>query len=165
MVKSRFSCLQQIVWLALSLVLLTACPAQAVQVHGPPEGLYVHQMAHVLFAIAMIFLIYTLHMHPVGHCQGWKYLKISLFFFLLWNINALVVHSLGIKLPEGAITGKNLMDQALSGPLTWQRWLFYITRNDHLLCVPAMWFMMLFLKNSYHEAVNEKKEREVCKKK
>ncbi len=159
--------LLQPAWLAMTvigLIMMTAGTAQAVQVHGPPEGIYVHQMAHVLFALSMIFLIYTLHVRPLGQCQGWKYLKLSLFFFLLWNINALTVHSLGIHLPEGAITGTNLFNQRLEGPLTWQRWLFYITRNDHLLCVPAMWFMMLFLKNSYHEAVNERKEKEACSK-
>ena len=140
----------------------TAGTALAVQIHGPPEGIYVHQMAHDLFAAAMIFLIYTLHKHPLVRCPGWKYLKISLFFFLLWNINALIVHSLSLHLPENAITGTNLLNQRLNGPLTWERWLYYITRNDHLLCVPAMWFMMQFLKTFYHEAVNDKREEEVC---
>ncbi len=140
----------------------TSGNALAVQIHGPPEGIYVHQMAHDLFAAAMIFLIYTLHRHPLVRCPGWKYLKISLFFFLLWNINALTVHSLSLHLPEHAITGTNLLNQRLQGPLTWERWLYYITRNDHLLCVPAMWFMMRFLKTFYHEAVNDSRDSEVC---
>lgn len=136
--------------------------AHAVQVHGAPEGIYVHMMAHILFAAAMFFLIYTLQRHPLVRCPGSPYLKLSLFFFLLWNINAMVVHILGLNLPENAITGASLFTQRLEGPLTWQRWLYYITRNDHLLCVPAMWCMMLFLRTIEKEARNGKRNVEVC---
>jgi hypothetical protein len=146
-------------FLGLSLVLAFAGNAAAVQVHGPPEGLYVHQMAHTAFAAAMVFLFYMLYRHPLGTCEGWKYLKLSIFFFLLWNIDTLLVHALGSMLPSDAVQGTSLWDQRLVGPLDWKKVLFYITRNDHFLCVPAMAFMVLFLRTFYLEQLNACKER------
>jgi hypothetical protein len=145
------------------LVLLSVQDAHAVQVHGPPEGLYVHQMAHIAFALSMIFLLYMLNRRPLGDCAGWKYLKFSIFLFLLWNIDTLVVHYLGIRLPGNAIQGGSLFSHTLTGPDAWQLILFYILRNDHFLCVPAMAFMLMFLRTFYMEHLNAQCERDVDK--
>jgi hypothetical protein len=156
--KSTFRLLRYLLWSA-SIVLALSGNAVAVQVHGPPEGLYVHQMAHMAFAAAMVFLFYMLYKHPLGTCEGWKYLKLSIFFFLLWNIDTLLVHALGTMLPNDAVQGTSFWNQRIVGPLDWKRVLFYITRNDHFLCVPAMAFMVLFLRTFYMEQLNACKEK------
>jgi hypothetical protein len=47
------------IWLGvLSFIIFDPRPTLALQTHGPPEGLYVHQLAHVLFAVALLFLIW-----------------------------------------------------------------------------------------------------------
>lgn len=139
--------------------------AQAIQVHGHPEGLYVHQMAHITFALSMIFLLYMLNKRPLGNCPGWRYLKFSVFFFLLWNVDTLIAHALGVELPAEAIKGTTLLEKTLVGPFDWKRTLFYITKNDHFLCVPAMIFMVMFLRTFYHENLNAMKEETELEKK
>ena len=39
------------IWSALLLVAVIPTPAHAIQTHAAPEGLYVHQVGHVLFAL------------------------------------------------------------------------------------------------------------------
>lgn len=148
--------------LLFSLELLVTPSAWAVQVHGPPEGLYVHQMAHVGFALSMVFLLYMLHVRPLGDCAGWKYLKISVFFFLLWNIDSMMAHALGTWLSGDAIQGSSMLNHMLVGPEDWRLVLFYITKNDHFLCVPAMIFMFMFLRIFYVEHLNNIHEVETC---
>jgi hypothetical protein len=48
--------------------------ALAIQTHGHPEGLYVHQMAPVLFAGAAIFLIYRLQREGLWQVRGFRLL-------------------------------------------------------------------------------------------
>ena len=129
-------------------ILIFANPAHAVQVHGPPEGLYVHIIAHIFFSSAIIFLLYLFKRHPPGKGPPWRFLKLSLFMFLLWNIDTLIVHILSIGIPEAAIhMPKDIFEHALLPPITIKEILFYILRNDHLLCVPAMLFLVLSLKS------------------
>ncbi|HID97366.1 MAG TPA: hypothetical protein EYP57_04145 [Thermodesulfobacteriaceae bacterium] len=122
--------------------------AAAVQIHGPPEGLYVHQMAHCIFAAAMIFLIYLLSKYPPGKGTAWKYLKISLFFFFMWNINALIVHSLDVRLPDDALfKTADFWKNRLNPPLTLERWVYFVTKHDHFWCVTAMFFLVISLRS------------------
>ncbi|HEJ83889.1 MAG TPA: hypothetical protein ENO11_03010 [Desulfobacteraceae bacterium] len=121
--------------------------ARALQVHDSPEGLYVHQMAHLFFAAALVFLLVLIHYRPIGKGKAWGYFKLSLFFFLLWNIDTFGVHWLTLRLPEGAIiNGGSLMEHQLAGPLTLERLAYYFGRLDHLFCVPGMWFLVLSLR-------------------
>ncbi len=129
------------------LVLLGAAPAMAVQTHGPPEGYYVHQMAHLFFAGALAFLLYLLQVRPVGTGRAWSYFRLSLFFFLLWNIWTFAAHWLADLLPsEALVTTGSLWDHRFSAQLSVTNLLYYITRFDHLLCVPGIWFLLQSLK-------------------
>ncbi len=126
------------------------CPseARAVQIHGPPEGLYVHMMAHVFFTASILFFFYWLRKHPVPEGKGWRYLKLSLLFFLLWNLDTLMIHILSIRLPEEALSRPSeIWHHRLMPPITWERFLYYVGRFDHLFCVPAIWFLVQSLKS------------------
>jgi len=130
-----------------AVLLLLPPSARAVQIHGAPEGLIVHEMAHFFFGAALVFLLFILYRRPIGTGPGWRYFKFSLLFFLVWNIDTVMVHWLSLRLPEDAILGgSRLWHHRLSGPLDWERWLYYLGRFDHLLCVPAMLFLVLSLR-------------------
>ncbi len=132
----------------IAMLFLLPDRALAVQVHGPPEGLYVHNMAHVFFSAALIFLLYILYRYPVGHGPAWRYLKTSFILFLLWNIDTLSVHILSVRLPADAITrNPDIWQRYLRAPISLERWFFYMGSFDHLLCVPAIFFLVLSLKH------------------
>ena len=136
----------------VAIYLLFAKPAFAVQVHGPPEGLYVHIIAHIFFSSAIIFLLVLFKRYPPGKGVPWRYLRFSLFMFLLWNIDTLVVHFLSIGIPEAALhMPEDIFQHSLLPPFTVKEILFYILRNDHLLCVPAMLFLVLSLRSFLRE--------------
>lgn len=122
--------------------------AQAVQVHGPPEGVIVHLLGHVFFTAALLFLIYILSKYPIDSSKAWKYFKISIFFWLIWNIDTFMEHILALRLPKEAIlTGTDMIHRRLAGPFDLERILFYIGQFDHFLCVPAMWSLSMSLRH------------------
>lgn len=137
----------------LALMLLLPTPSLAVQIHGAPEGLYVHMMAHLFFSAALVFLLCILQRRPPSKSSAWRFLKLSLFFFLLWNIDTLIIHWLSLRLPDNAfITDNALWLHRLRGPMDFERWLYFFGRFDHLLCLPAMWFLALSLNKFCLEA-------------
>lgn len=131
------------------LFLLTAAipsPAWAVQIHDHPEGYVVHMMAHIFFSAALIYFLYMLYKNPPGSGLAWKHLRLSLLLFLLWNIDTFTVHWLTLHLPDTAIiAGSNLTKDAVRVEISACSLLYYLGRFDHLLCVPAMWFLMCSL--------------------
>lgn len=136
--------------IVLLFLLLLPHLAYGVQIHSAPEGLYVHQMAHVFFAGAMIFLFVYLKKYPLGHDVAWRYISLSLFFFFLWNINALVVHTLEIYLPGDAIIeGTGFWDRRLGPPFNLNKWIYFVTKHDHIWCVPAIFFLFLGARSLY----------------
>lgn len=138
------------------LVLLTAPPVMAVQVHGPPEGYYAHQLAHSFFAAALVYLLYLLHVRPVGKGKAWSCFKLSLLFFLLWNVWTLTEHWLSNQLPaEAFATSGSLWEHRFVPQLNFANLLYYITRFDHLLCLPGIWFLMQSLKTFCKDIARE----------
>lgn len=141
---------------AFLLALLTTIipsPAWAVQIHGHPEGYIVHMMAHIFFSAALIYFLYMLHKRPPGSGSAWRHLQLSLLLFLLWNIDTFTVHWLALRLPDTAIVaGPNLTKDVLRMEISARSLLYYLGRFDHLLCVPAMWFLMCSLIDFCSEA-------------
>ncbi len=135
--------------LALVVLLLWARPAWAVQVHPAPEGLIAHMLGHVLFTAAIVYFLYLLYRHPPGDRPGWKYLKWSLIFFLLWNIDAFTVHALALKIPNEAIYGENIFEARLLPPWNWVKILYYFLSFDHFLCIPEIIFLFLAMRSFY----------------
>lgn len=150
----------------LLVCLLLLCwhtPAWAVQVHGDPEGYLVHQMGHFFFITALIFLLYVLIKRPPGTGKPWLYLKISLVLSLLWNVDTVLVHWLAYRLPDEAFLaqGGSLLDDRLALTAYWPWLLYYIGSFDHLLCVPASWFLTLSLRGFCAEVAGRQGQAEV----
>ena len=75
--------------------------ALALQPNGPPEGLYVHQIAHVLFAGAMIFFLLQMKGKVMPGLPGFRLIRLVCVLLVLWNLNAFVGHSAEVYLsPE-----------------------------------------------------------------
>lgn len=124
-------------------LLLFADSAFATQTHGEPEGLYVHQMAHVFFIISMGSLEFWLRQRDLVREQGWKYLQFAAILFILWNLDAIMVHFLDEHLHILGITKVDFWHiriESLQGQYGLGV-LYYLLKLDHLLCVPAMFFL------------------------
>ncbi len=129
----------------------------ATQAHGGIEGVVVHQMAHIVFVGAMALLIYWLRQHGLVVNKGWRQIQYAAVFFLLWNINAFIVHFLEEQV--------NILDMAQIGPwhlrlqaqpaFEWSAWLYYAVKLDHLICVPAMICLYVGLKRLLEAPVSE----------
>lgn len=127
----------------------------ATQTHGGLEGLYVHQLAHMFFAFAMGLLIFWLRKWRLTISVGWRYIQYAAWFFIAWNVDTVASHWI--------MEQSGLIDVEIIPPLQiritpvegWQ-WLskiYYLTKLDHLLCVPALVFLFLGLKRLLHTAL------------
>jgi hypothetical protein len=124
-------------------LLLWAAPALATQTHGAPEGLYVHQLAHVFFIVSMGSLEFWLRQRNLVLEPGWKYLQLAAILFILWNIDAMMVHLMDEHLDIMGITKVDLWNirvESFQGQYSLAL-LYYLLKLDHLLCVPAMFFL------------------------
>jgi hypothetical protein len=120
----------------------------ATQGHGGIEGVYVHQLAHIYFVISMGGLIYWLRIRKLIRQRGWKLIQLSAFFFLLWNLDALLVHLLDDQLKLIRVQPIENWKILIGGPYASKllRLIYYFAKLDHLLCVPAILCLYLGLK-------------------
>jgi hypothetical protein len=118
----------------LCTLLCDAGPALAIQTHGPPEGLYAHQIAHLGFLVAMVYIWFRTR-HREG--EGWRLIRLSFVFFAVWNINTFITHSVSVTLDPAKFQG-------YMGPLPKYfvarsviDIYFFLGKMDHFLCIPA----------------------------
>jgi hypothetical protein len=129
-------------------LLCWSTPAWAVQPHGVTEGPVVHLMAHLLLFVALLLLLYVLHTRPPDSSLPWRSLKLSLLFFLFWNVDHLFIHGVaGSMSSDVRGVGTTLVGDYFVGPRTLLNLFYYLGRFDHLLCVPALWFFTSALRD------------------
>jgi hypothetical protein len=122
---------------------MAASPALATQTHGAPEGLYVHQLAHLFFIVSMGSLEFWLRQRNLNLEKGWKYIQLAAILFILWNIDTMAVHFMDEHLNILGITKVDFWHiriESLQGQYSLSI-LYYLLKLDHLLCVPAMFFL------------------------
>jgi hypothetical protein len=129
--------------LFLFVALLLPQAAWAVQQHGGAEGLVSHQIGHLLFIFGMFFLLYRLHI-SVQSGPGWKEFKLFVWLIICWKFLTFYGHwhwelidPAKLLTMSGKTTGF-----MISGPMDL---LFYFSRLDHLLLVPAFLFLLIAL--------------------
>jgi hypothetical protein len=151
-----------IVWTVLFIWLFLPATAYATQTHGGLEGLYVHQIAHLFFTLSMGLLIYWLRKRGLVTRKGWRYIQYAALFFIAWNLDAFFSHWLLEQ--SGFISVENIQGVQMRITLVkGHRWLaeiYYLTKFDHLLCVPAMLFLLLGLRRLYRASLLEKPHQE-----
>lgn len=133
---------------AVSSLLILADPALATQTHGQPEGLFVHQMAHFFFIVSMGSLDFWLRQRNLIKQPGWKYIQLAAVLFIVWNLGAATVHFMDEHLDILGITKLGLWHLQIESYQGYSAFavLYYILKLDHLLCVPAMFFLYYGLK-------------------
>jgi len=134
--------------LSFMLLFFWSVPAWAVQAHGQAEGPVVHLMAHLLLFVALLLLLYVLHTRPPDTGLSWRSLKLSLLFFLLWDLDHLFIHWFaGEMYADIRDSGVSLVGDYFVGSRTLLNLVYYLGRFDHLLCVPALWFFTSSLRD------------------
>jgi hypothetical protein len=141
---------------ALSLIALLFIPdtrlAYAVQEHTAGEGYIVHQSAHILFLLAMIYMIVVLGKPLLARLAGWRYIRIAAFFFLLWNLDTLVSHAAEALLGprEGYMHGSSMHVTSIEAAV-----YYYARLIENFFLVPAFLFMALGLARLKKQLIQE----------
>lgn len=143
----------------LLVVLAIPGDAGALQVHGEPEGLYVHQMAHLHYIFALGYFYWDIR-RTAFTGRGWRYLQMFCILMTCWNILAFIGHLAGALLdPKALHQTDSYLETMLLSPLTTHKFLFYITKLDHLIYVPALFFLYLGLRSFYRSVAGSEQGR------
>lgn len=129
--------------LAAAALLLLPMDAHAIQLHASSEGIITHQVGHLFFLFSMVILIFMVSGKGLDNLKGWRFIQYSAFFFILWNLDAVLAHFLDnqihvVKLENISLSQVKIVTHNDSAVLAW---VYYVLKLDHLLCVPAMFFL------------------------
>ncbi len=150
------------IWFFLLLIIAIFLPrdALALQVHGEPEGLYVHQMAHLFYILALVYFFWDIR-RTAFTGRGWHYLQLFCVLMIFWNLLAFGGHAAGVFIyPEELSQTDCYLQVRLLGPFTVHKYLYYFARLDHLICVPGLFFLFLGIR-SFYKSVTKTSESEV----
>ncbi len=143
-------------------VILFPGHAHAIQLHLTSEGIITHQMGHLFFLVSMVALIFTLSGKGLDKQKGWRLIQYSAFFFILWNLDAILGHFLDNQIHAVKIENLSFsrMRMEVHNDSSLLYWLYYLLKLDHLLAVPAMLLFYGGLSSLVREQRNlpEKKE-------
>ncbi len=141
--------------LAALCLILWPVSAWATQTHGGLEGLFVHQLAHLFFALSMGLLIFWLRKWRLTVSVGWRYIQYAALFFIIWNLDTMASHWLLEQ--SGLIEVQNIsglqMHLITADGWQWLSGIYYLTKLDHLICVPALIFLFLGIRRLLHTAL------------
>ncbi len=135
----------------IALLLFTPGTSLAFDLLWETQGSYVHQMAHIVFAVAMVFLIYEIKGSELKGRPGFPCLFWACVLLVWWNLDAVLGHALDWTLTSPVILGQGLDRQLLMG--NWHDWGYYVTQVTHfLLPLPAFYFFYRSLKRFNQES-------------
>ncbi|MEW6290066.1 MAG: hypothetical protein AB1545_09450 [Thermodesulfobacteriota bacterium] len=137
------------------LYLLQTADAWALQSHGEPEGLYVHQMAHVLFMGALAYLYWHTRRTTSLTSKGWRYLRLFCFLLFFWNLMAFTGHEFSVRLSPDDLIDIGTWREQLAPPIGLFKIIYFIVKMDHFLNVPALLALFISLRTFYLEAKAE----------
>jgi hypothetical protein len=140
--------------IALVLLMEPDC-AEAFQSHPAPEGLYVHQFAHIVFMITMGFLAYWLQYNQLIRERGWRLIQLACLLLILWNMVAFVGHWVETHIPDTSVVGEPDWSQRIRLDVHPMIPLYYMLKLDHLVSVPAMIALFLGIRSLYKQALAE----------
>ncbi len=144
--------------LLLAVFLVFPSHALALQSHAAPEGIYVHQLAHIFFLAALCYLYWDIRRTSFPS-KGWRYLQYFCILMILWNIVAFTGHWVGESIDEKDILrGSGYLSSRMVGPITAAKATYYFTKLDHIFTVPAVICLYLCLRSLYQTSCKEKKQ-------
>ncbi len=133
----------RIVSWAVGGILFSPLPALAVQAHGHPEGLYVHQLGHLAFLVSMLYIWFRTRKRRGA---GWVFIRLAFVLFALWNVNTFLIHAIQVSLSPGQFVGRIGGLPRYFQPRSALEVYYYFGKMDHLLCVPAAFFLAMGLR-------------------
>jgi hypothetical protein len=130
-----------------TLLLIATAPvsqAFAVQAHGGAEGLISHELSHFLFFTGILTLLWHIRKARLKS-PGWREFKIFLWLILLWNILTFTGHWIreAVEAENFIRDGARIQSFRVE---TFSDLIFYLTRLDHLLLVPAFFLLLLSIR-------------------
>lgn len=119
----------------------------ASQTNLNPEAIYIKQLAHLFFMLSMVFLINRLRHRKLTEKAGWRHIRYSALFFILWSANAFCLNFLEKQAmwSKMAIFGE-WQARVSSSPGSWAEKINCLARLDIFLCLPALLFLYYGLK-------------------
>ena len=146
-------------FLLLCVLILPPSTAFAIQTHAAPEGLYIHQVGHLLYAIAMMGLAYGIWKSELNTKPGWRLLSWGAVFLAAWNIWAFCGHFVETLIPADHFSGVIAHRKSAVLMKTWIDYFYYILKMDHFVCVPALIFLYLGLKRMQSHSTSHPSEK------
>lgn len=132
--------------------------AQALQSHAAPEGIYVHQLAHVFFLAALCYLFWDIRRSSFPS-KGWRFLQLFCVFMIIWNVVAFTGHWIGGSIESSdIINDSGYLSTRIVGPVSTIKMIYYLTKLDHLFSVPAMFCLYLCLRSLYSASSKGEKQ-------
>ncbi len=143
--------------LLLTVLLILPDQAHALQSHSAPEGIYVHQLAHIFFMSALCYLFWDIRRSSFPG-KGWRFLQAFCVCMVLWNIVAFTGHSVEAVINAADIeVYSGYLSTKIAGPITSAKLIYYFTKLDHLFSVPALFFLYLSMLSLYRRSCEEEK--------
>lgn len=152
-----------ILFSALFCLLSVLVPGEllAIQAHGGEEGVVVHQLGHAFFLVSMGAFVYWLREGRISDHSGWKFIMWFALLMGLWNLDVLLMHFLDeqVRLIEVTKTGAwTVLIKSRTGSEGLSL-VYYLGKLDHLICVPALLFLYVGLKQIKDSLESDKKDK------
>jgi hypothetical protein len=110
-------------------------------------------LAHLFFIATLGIFTYWLQATGLVRERGWRLIQISCLLFILWNLDTFTVHWIEHAMTKDMFITTGLdWSKRFSINGGWRSWVYYFGKFDHLLCVPAMLFLLFGLRNLYKQA-------------
>lgn len=121
----------------------------ATQAHSGAEGIVVHQLGHIFFGVSMGMFVYWLGKGRILSYPGWRYILMFAVLLVIWNLDVITMHFLDeqtemVRMIKHGSWTVDINTQSGSSGLAL---FYYLGKMDHLLCVPALFFLYQGLKN------------------
>ena len=129
----------------LASVFLSVSKVYAVQPHGGAEGLVSHQLGHVLFFLAMVVLLLRMRRSQLTG-PGWYEFRGFLWLIICWNVLTFAGHWMREEVTVERFVLHRGRVAAFQVDSVFDL-IFYLTRLDHLLLVPAFFLLLLAIRN------------------
>ena len=141
--------------LLLTVLLILPDQAHALQSHSAPEGIYVHQLAHIFFISALCYLFWDIRRSSFPG-KGWRFLQMFCVCMVLWNIVAFTGHSMEAVINASDIeVYSGYLSAKIAGPISPAKIVYYFTKFDHLFSVPELFFLYLCMRSLYRRSCEE----------
>lgn len=137
--------------LALAGIIFLFSPSYlwATQAHGGSEGIVAHQLGHLFFMVSTGMFVYWLGRGRILSYPGWRYIMLFALFLVVWNLDVVLMHFLDEQLDVVRMvkTDPWMVRIETENGSSILALIYYLGKMDHLLCVPALFFLFKGLKH------------------